>query len=534
VNRARAWLAENWWWLLPVLLGIVIMLPRLLSPQFGVEDDSISLRTAERALQSAWTPAEEAATGRFRPMYWLWFAGVYALAGPRPGAFFAANLLILMLTGLGLAILVRQNGGTKLQAGFAGGLFVLSGPVIESYYTTSKSEPAQTLWLVGALLAAHYASRAGSRGWLLLLAILSALCLELALLTKETTIVIAAISAAWLLLDLWLRRWGFNRVSLVLLGCSAVAVLIFFGLRGLFVPNSIAGGQYTGQYELLTALILAQMYRWGGWLIRDYPFLLFALLLLPFLLKGGFFRETNPLLVASLVWMLGWAVVFLPWIFMAEYYMLPFSLGASVLAGVIFGAAADRRRSDLPVLRAGLLGGAFILFLSTLANNASAARLQLTIDRENERMLEYVSHALGPGDVLAVAMAAGSPYIEHIGLHLAYRGLGSTSVMAFDPHSPPAGPYLAVAPHIKNEPLFFVRLGTFEEESHKWDAVLKSVIGSDTLPVFETETTYKQSNVNLVALVCPLVALEFCQSGTPLLDTRNFSYGWKAYTVNAP
>jgi hypothetical protein len=68
VSKARQWLTTNWWWLIPVLLGIGVMLPRLASSQFGVEDDAVSIVKAQRMLAGGWSPADDLGAGRFRPL----------------------------------------------------------------------------------------------------------------------------------------------------------------------------------------------------------------------------------------------------------------------------------------------------------------------------------------------------------------------------------------------------------------------------------------------------------------------------------
>ena len=44
------------------------------------------------------------------------------------------------------------------------------------------------------------------------------------------------------------------------------------------------------------------------------------------------------LAIASLVWMLGWFAVYLPWDRAIDYYLLPFALGYAIFCGVIVGA----------------------------------------------------------------------------------------------------------------------------------------------------------------------------------------------------
>jgi len=99
VNKGRAMVQ----WAAPAALALLVMLPRLASPQFGLLDDGLTLETG-REMIGRWSGvlALIPETGRFFPAYWLVYSAVFAVVGPRPLAFFVVN--VAMLAGL-LAIL---------------------------------------------------------------------------------------------------------------------------------------------------------------------------------------------------------------------------------------------------------------------------------------------------------------------------------------------------------------------------------------------------------------------------------------------
>ena len=68
----------------PIIVAVLIMLPRLLSPQFGLFDDGRSMVTAQKVTQGVWDMSVDDFEGRFRPLYWLFFALPYALFGDGP------------------------------------------------------------------------------------------------------------------------------------------------------------------------------------------------------------------------------------------------------------------------------------------------------------------------------------------------------------------------------------------------------------------------------------------------------------------
>src|SRR3989454_324214 len=115
-------------WIAPGALAVLVMLPRLASPQFGLLDDGLTLETGRETI-GRWSSvlALIPETGRFFPAYWLVYSAVFGVVGVRPLAFFALN--VGMLAGLlaVLARLVRSSGGARLQASVAALLFALSG-----------------------------------------------------------------------------------------------------------------------------------------------------------------------------------------------------------------------------------------------------------------------------------------------------------------------------------------------------------------------------------------------------------------------
>src|ERR671925_1571937 len=92
-------------WVAPGVLALLVMLPRLASPQFGLLDDGLTLETGRETI-GRWSSvlALIPETGRFFPAYWLVYSGGFAVVGVRPPAFFAVNVAVL--AGL-LALLPR-------------------------------------------------------------------------------------------------------------------------------------------------------------------------------------------------------------------------------------------------------------------------------------------------------------------------------------------------------------------------------------------------------------------------------------------
>ena len=324
------------------------MLPRLASPQFGLLDDGLTLQTGHEVI-GRWSSALHLIpeTGRFFPAYWLVHSAIVGIVGVRPLAFFAVNVLLLAGLLAFLARFVRLAGGTRLQAAVAAVLFALGGPTIETFYTLSKAEPLQLMWIGVSLLAteppqprrAGHGERHTSR-WPPPLLLLGHA-------TKETSLVLVPISLGWLAVERWssLERGPFTRFAATYVAINVVAAAAFILLRSYFAPLALAEGTYTRAYTLNPAVVGAALFRISAWLVRDFAFLLPLLAVTMPSLLGGRPGWRRPVLYAC-VWMAGWLAVYLPWPATFEYYLLPFAFGAAALGGTVVGDVwAARRRA---------------------------------------------------------------------------------------------------------------------------------------------------------------------------------------------
>ncbi|KPL82006.1 hypothetical protein SE15_12790 [Thermanaerothrix daxensis] len=80
-------------WPMLVLLGLslLILLPRLLSPSFGLLDDGRTLTVAHQITQGQWRVDFDLDAGRFRPVYWTYYALLYRLADAHPLGWFVGK-----------------------------------------------------------------------------------------------------------------------------------------------------------------------------------------------------------------------------------------------------------------------------------------------------------------------------------------------------------------------------------------------------------------------------------------------------------
>ncbi len=530
----------------PVLIAVLLMLPRLISAQFGLFDDGRILVTANTISHGTWYTGADSLEGRFRPIHWLWFTLSYLVGGKNPFWFYIANTLALAIIVAGLILLVHANGGSPFQAWMAGMAFVLAGPVIESFFTL-KGEVLQATLMVLSLLSilpySHAKTRLGKTGVLALTTVM----LLLANLTKETTIVLIPISLAWYLLARFWPRQGMSTAKRATHGAYLLANLIaggiFYLLRTIVLSPQILAGTYSGQYSFQIKQIAVSVLRWAGWLVRDFMWIvpLIAVAIILWILRrrlaGGF------LLLEAILWMGAWICIYLPWNFMSEYYMLPFALAAAVFASqlIIELAAAFREVGWKSWMAIGGASLALLLLAGNLFNNLTNARVQLAVDSTNAAMMAYLVKHTAPGSTVLINIQTQNEYVVEMETQLGnVYDRPDLKISLFRSGSSPdqnaAGIYI-VDPFVKNQPLLTVRMGVIEDTQNMWNDNLQGYL--QTHPgwqiVYSPSDSFKLSDINYPRLFCPFVKTRaFCATPVPSVDLREFSYGWTIYKYANP
>jgi hypothetical protein len=180
------------------------------------------------------------------------------------------------------------------------------------------------------------------------------------------------------------------------------------------------------------------------------------------------------------------------------------------------------------------LGLILVLLLTTLGNNYTNARLQLAIDSENEKLLDALAVSVPLGGRVLVNLESENSYVGNVARHLQIvRGRADLTVLPFKVRDALPGDYVLTF-SVQNQPMFFVRLGTAEISAREKNSRLQEFIGPQVRPLYETETGYRQFNVNLVRLACLGVHLDFCDKGIPVVDTRPLIYGGSIYRLPGP
>jgi len=522
------------------------MLPRLVSPQFGLLDDGLTLQTGQETI-GRWASvlALIPETGRFFPAYWLVYSAVVGVVGIRPLGFFVFNVLVLSALLIVLARLVQASGGTRLSIAVAVVLFATCGPVIEAFYTLSKAEPLQMLWIGVSLLAAAASARA-SRGWtrggFIALAV-AALVFGYA--TKETSVVLVVVSFAWVVIEWATRGVGVGaRFAQTYAAVNVVAAATFFALRWRYASLALADGTYTRAYMFHADTLGPALFRIVAWLLRDF------LYLLPLLVAAAVaFRYAPPearrgLLYAA-VWMAGWLGVFTPWPATFEYYLLPFAFGASLFAGLVVGIlwSARGRHAPVPARRVAwsALVASAVLWPPALVNAAADGRVQLAVDRANADLVDFLG-ALPHGSRVLLNTAHVNEYYYELPMHLAEikrrPDLVVQHVGVLAAGRPAPGGVVVVTPRMANQPRPTVRIAPYDAGDRPDATRLAEILSGGEL-LYATERHALVIQLRLHRPLCgvakpPFLDRTFCADPRGLVDARRFMYGWQVHRLSRP
>jgi hypothetical protein len=535
------------WALAPVALALLVMLPRLASPQFGLLDDGLTLRIG-REVAGAWWPVLHLIpdTGRFFPAYWLAYSAIFGVVGARPRAFFAVNVLLLAGLLALLGRLVRLGGGTRCHAAVAAGFFALSGPVIETFYTLSKAEALQMTGVGLSLLAA--AASAARRRWARVgLAGLAAAALLVAHATKETSVVLVPIALGWLGIERWASqgRGTCARFATTYVAANLVAALGFTGLRSYFAPLGLAEGWYTRAYSLDATTVGAALFRIAAWTVRDFAFLL-PLIVVAALTPVDGRTPSRRLILYAGVWMGGWLAVFLPWPATFAYHLLPFALGAAMLGGVVVGdlvhAGGHALKARRRAVAWGVLSATAVLWFVTIANAVADARVQLAVDRANADLVAFLA-ILPSQSRLVVNTEHPNEYLFELPLHLSEitrRGdimVEHVSRSARDGAT--AMPVFVATPGVTNRPVPTVRVPVDESSAKRVNATLHRLLAGRGELVHQSWQRALFLELGVHRLLCPvsvslLVDPNYCPSDRGVIYWRTFGYGWQVHRLARP
>jgi hypothetical protein len=524
----------------PLLLCVLVMLPRLLSPQFGFFDDASALIRAQQIWAGQWNLFSEAVGGRFRPVYWLFYALLYGVFGKHPFGFFLWNtVLFLIITFLLIRLALALHLGEK--ASFLVGLtFVVAGPVLENVYTLCKLELLQAVWILFLLSSCGLYVRARKWYWKTGVLLLMAGLVLLTCGTKETGVLLLPaslisllISAIWYFFKGRQDRDGLEkRIALFL--ASLIGVIGYFILSSIYLRHSLITARSDNfSYDLFQ--LNSQIRLFIDWMLRDYLYLIpIGALSLTIVFKKNN-GPTLQLILECAAWGIVWVMIYFPWLYFPEYYLLPLALAAALICGVFYSLLTSHP-SKSPGFRYftwGALGLSGLLLLLTLPNQITNAHLQLSIDRANAKMLAYVVEFAPRDSKLWINIQEPNEYVTEFQLWV--NQIDDRQDLQVDYfHKQDLRDELAsgneiwiVSPYMENQFYPSVRMGVYAHTSRAWNEKLKIHLNGESIQAADINERFLLANIDVMRFFCPVATkLPYCQVPSAPLDRRLFTYGW--------
>lgn len=529
--------------LIPFLLATLIMLPRLASPQFGFFDDARMLVQSEDLLQGDFSMSVDKQAGRFRPGYWLYYTIIYALAGDRPFWFFIGNLFIFYVLLYEIRLILKNMGLSSKQIVATSTLFILTMPIIENFYTLSKGEPLQLVFVLAAVILLSRVKYQNKVAWSRV--ILAALSILIAILIKETAIVMVPIFILWAGINFFFKEPDSRielKSSLSLFIAAILAVAVYFLLRNAWGATTLLGGTYTDRYLVDVSSLFQKLLRWFTQLAFYFHYLLPIILILLFLFfyKDSLTPKEKRLIFQWGFWSLLWYGILVPWEYAELYYLLPFGFGVSILIGVLSSPILRSIKAMYKFKRISLMtltGFMGVLFLLTLPNYLTDAKTQLTFDRVNQKMLDFVVNYTSEDSAVYINIETNNEYIEMLEVYLrdhyelqgiTYGNINADLMEEINNHSRA----IILMPFIKNQPQLTVRAGVEEFYQQQWNEKFLEKTESNRKFLKSFEESFQISNINLPIALCPILGQRgFCENPDSLIDNRTFLYGWEIFEI---
>ncbi|MDD5466391.1 MAG: VCBS repeat-containing protein [Anaerolineales bacterium] len=524
------------------LIVFLYMLPRIRSAQFGLLDDGVTLIVGQKFLSDPSTPFKFMRfSGRFFPIYWLYQSLVFQFAKYAAYRWFIANTILLFALSIILYKVTYKFTKDIKSAWLASVLFIFSGPVVESFYTITKSEPIMLFFVCAAVMVSFLLEK--PPGVLKKILVVSAITLLFfcAYASKETAMVMTGICAGWLGLTIIFKGKRATRNELSptfwLFLASVAAVGIYFAVRQAFHTAPLAEGGYTTSYRLELSVIVNQLLSWLGRFLRD-DFYILPLVLTMVLPKVR--QKVNLKLLAYVgMALIGWFVIILPWRVLESYYTLPFTFGMSLIGGVIAGAllrSLPELRGKLQRTFVGVCSGTAIVSLVILGiNNNSNTRLQLAYDHVNARMVKILS-GLPKNSSVLFNVPQPLEYVSETKMHLQVLYQRNDILVDYFTYRPQFvtenKTIYVVTPVFLNQILPSVRNSIHEGGAIAWNNCLEAfmpgqpnaeLIGApnDKLLVFD---------IGLNRLLPSLgIGDPLSYGERPWIDSKRTAYGWKVY-----
>jgi len=359
--------------------------------------------------------------------------------------------------------------------------------------------------------------------------------------TKETTVVLIPIALGWIAIE-WssgAKRDIDARFATTYAAVSVAAGAMFWMLRWHY-SLPLAEGTYTRAYALQIDTLGTALFRITAWIVRDFAFLP-PLLAAAVVIAWRTRLEWRRQILYACVWSAGWLIVYVPWPATFEYYLLPFAGGAAILAGGIAARLWDMARRDrsIAVRRVAwsTLAASGLLWLAGIGNAAADARVQLTVDRTNADLVDFLAD-LPTGSRIVLNTTDANEYLYEVPLHLAeIKKRRDFLIQHVGDRAPADGSTIqtfVITPTIADRPALTVRIAVNESGVRRDTTRLRAMLREGGELVYTTERHVWLVEFALHRLLCPVARYPFadatyCPRDRGMVSARTFSYGWAVH-----
>jgi hypothetical protein len=363
--------------------------------------------------------------------------------------------------------------------------------------------------------------------------------------TKETGVLLVPSSLASLLI-----YWLWSKINhqldqkalkkrMILLGASLIGVIAYLIISSV-IKNSFLLSTGSSNFNFNPDFLYSQFRILGDWIIRDYLYLLpLGLGALVALYKKSN-RNYLPHLIECVFWIFIWAAVYIPWLYLPEYYLLPVALIFAILCGTLISINISMLRAKNVGRIIGLISLSLsaLLFAITIPNLATNARLQMTMDSANADMLAFIVDNAPQNARIWINIQEPNEYVNEFVLWVnQIKNRPDLQVDYFHSQDLPTAEANSLAlwivsAHLENQFYPSVRMGIYENTSNAWNLNLENHLNGKGEQIDNIRYSMQNINFDPMRFFCSLAgSLHYCQVPNNPLDTRILTYGWTIVRV---
>ena len=388
-----------------VFITTILFLPNITPAYFGLLDDGQTINISQKIISNFNMDLMGGNdSGRFVPIYWLHHILLYIFFGITPILYYlfhALSLSIVLFMIYKITHLLTEKRKISILASL---LYLLSLPVVESYYTLGKPEAQQALYLVFMLYfylkIDKYLDKNKKKQIPRKLFALSIIPLFLLYFTKETSYALLPFSLFWMIFVWWTEKshkTQRSKTATLFFASNIAAISLHQILKTLTGVASISAGGYSSMYNLGSPKALFVGFgKWLTILIADnIAFLILTAILTAIILKkiketgikNTTLKRNEQMLVFFALFSIFLTAVMIPWAILMDRYFLPAMIGTSIFVALFLNYAIKNKKTALIKLTTIVI---ILNLLITLPVYTTRMQVYSTWNHENGKMVDYV------------------------------------------------------------------------------------------------------------------------------------------------